>query len=181
MAENWYALHVKSRFEKYVAGQLQQKGFDTLLPIYISRRKWSDRTKSISLPLFPGYVFCSFNINARLPIVITPGVMAILGAGRTPTPVEESQISAIRHVIKSGARVEPCSYLAVGTRVRVESGPLTGLEGFVLRIKGTERLVISIGLLMRSMAVEVDRNCVQPLPPLITSQNEFLTASRRVG
>jgi transcription antitermination factor NusG len=181
MAENWYALHVKARFEKYVAGQLQQKGFETLLPTYISRRKWSDRTKSISLPLFPGYIFCSFNLNARLPIVITPGVMAILGAGRTPTPVEQSQISAIRHVMQSGVRVEPCSFLSVGTRVLVESGPLAGLEGFVLRIKGSERLVISIGLLMRSMAVEVDRNCVKPLLPLITPESEFFTASRRAG
>jgi transcription antitermination factor NusG len=180
MAENWYALHVKPRFEKYVAGQLQQKGFDTLFPTYSSRRKWSDRTKTISLPLFPGYIFCSFNINARLPVVITPGVMAVLGVGKTPTPVAESEIAAVRHVLASGASAEPCSYLPVGTRVRIESGPLQGLEGFVVKVKGSERLVISISLLMRSIAVDVNRHCVSPVQPLI-NQHEFLTASRRAG
>ncbi len=99
MSDCWYALHVKPRFEKFVSVQLEQKGYETLLPVYISRRKWSDRTKSLALPLFPGYIFSRFNVNARLPIVTTPGVMTILGVGRIPAPVHVFQVAAIRPVV----------------------------------------------------------------------------------
>jgi transcription antitermination factor NusG len=163
MSEYWYALHVKPRFEKLVTTQLEEKGYETLLPAYVSRRKWSDRVKTLSFPLFPGYTFCRFNVNARLPIVVTPGVMAVLGVGRNPMPVDESEIEAIRQVMISGAQAEPWPYLAAGTRVRVESGALEGLEGIVLRVKDRERLIVSVSLLMRSVAVEIDRNSLQPV------------------
>jgi len=163
MTDHWYALHVKPRFEKYVSEHLAQKGYETFLPTYVSKRQWSDRIKTLSLPLFPGYTFCRFDVSARLPIVVTPGVMMILGVGRLPAPVAETEISAIRHVIDSGLQAVPCAYLTVGEKVRVESGPLAGLVGIVDRIKGRERLVVSVDLLMRSVAVEIDRNCVRPL------------------
>ena len=162
MTDHWYALHVKPRFERYVTEHLAQKGYETFLPTYVSKRQWSDRIKTLSLPLFPGYTFCRFDASARLPIVVTPGVMMILGAGRLPAPVDETEIAAVRHVIDSGVRAVPCAYLAAGERVRVESGPLAGLVGIVDRIKGKERLVVSVVLLMRSVAVEIDRNCVRP-------------------
>jgi transcription antitermination factor NusG len=166
MSEYWYALHVKPRFEKLVTTQLEEKGYETLLPAYESRRKWSDRVKTLSLPLFPGYTFCRFNMNARLPIVVTPGVTAILGVGRNPMPVDDSEIEAIRRVMISGAQAEPWAFINVGTRVRVESGALEGLEGIVLRVKDRERLIVSVTLLMRSVAVEIDRNSLQPVKPL---------------
>ena len=161
MNNHWYALQVKPRFEKYVTTQLESKGYETFLPTYISKRKWSDRVKSLSLPLFPSYVFCRFNVHARLPIVITPGVMTILGAGKIPAPIDECELSAIRQITECQVRTEPCPYLAVGEVVRVESGPLEGLVGIVLRIKGSDRLVVSVSLLMRSVSVEVNRSCVK--------------------
>jgi len=163
MTDHWYALHVKPRFERYVSEHLAQKGYETFLPTYVSKRQWSDRVKTLSLPLFPGYTFCRFDVNGRLPILVTPSVMMILGVGRIPAPVEETELATIRHVIDSGVQAAPCAYLTVGEKVRVESGPLAGLVGIVDRIKGRERLVVSVVLLMRSVAVEIDRNCVRPL------------------
>jgi len=163
MNECWYALHVKPRFEKYVTGQLSVKGYETLLPSYVSKRKWSDRVKTLSLPLFPGYVFCRFNVNARLPILVTPGVMAVVGVGKAPVAIEEHEISAIQQVIDSGLPTQRWPYLNCGEMVRVETGPLEGLTGIVVRMKGCDRLVVSVSLLMRSVSVEIDRNFVKPL------------------
>ena len=163
MSDHWYALHVKPRFEKYVTRQLESKGYETFLPTYVLKRKWSDRIKSLSFPLFPSYVFCRFDIHSRLPIVITPGVMAVLGAGKIATPVDEAELTAIRHITESGIAAEPCPYLAVGEVVRVETGPLEGLTGIVLRTKGTDRLVVSVSLLMRSVFVEIDSSRVKPV------------------
>jgi transcription antitermination factor NusG len=188
MTDRWYALHVKPRFERYVTGQLEQKGYETFLPVYVSKRKWSDRVKTLTLPLFPGYTFCCFNINARLPILVTPGVMTILGVGRLPAPVDPSEIAAIRHVVDSGIHAQPCKYLAVGTKVRIESGPLEGLVGIIARIKDSKRLIVSVSLLMRSVAVELDGTSVKPLQDsspgggnrelVLPSKFELLSSSR---
>src|SRR6478609_5472927 len=129
MSDCWYALHVKPRFEKCVTGQLSVKGYETFLPSYVAKRQWSDRVKSLSLPLFPGYVFCRFNVNARLPILITPGVNQVVGAGKTPIMVDESELAASRRVIESGVAAQPWPYLKVGETVQVECGPLEGLTG----------------------------------------------------
>ena len=161
--ESWYALHVKPRFEKYVTGQLSEKGYETLLPSYVSKRKWSDRVKTLSLPLFPGYVFCRFNVHARLPILVTPGVMAVVGVGKCPIAIEEEEIVVIQRVIDSGLPTQRWPYLNCGEKVRVEAGPLEGLTGIVVRMKGCDRLVVSVTLLMRSVSVEIDRNFVKPL------------------
>ena len=181
MTDCWYALHVKPRFEKLVTTQLDQKGYDTLLPIYASRRKWSDRIKTLSLPLFPGYIFCRFNINARLPIVATPGVMRILGIGRIPTPVNESEIVSIQHVMESGAQAQPHPYVTAGQMVEIESGPLQGLTGIIVRLKGSERLVVSVSLLMRSVAVEIDQNSVRPLREVLPFPSSMSDDTLRLG
>src|SRR5215831_3504026 len=123
MSDCWYALQVKPRFERIVTTQLEQKGYETLLPTFVSKRQWSDRVKTLSLPMFPGYLFCRFDVHSRLPIVMTPGVMAVVGSGRIPGPVNESEIDAIRHLMVSGVYAEPCPYVAVGELVRVETGP----------------------------------------------------------
>jgi transcription antitermination factor NusG len=181
MSDSWYALHVKPRFEKLVTTQLDQKGYETLLPIYVSRRKWSDRIKTLSLPLFHGYIFCRFNINARLPIVATPGVMRVLGIGRIPTPVNESEIVSIQHVMNSGAQSQPHPYVTEGQMVEIESGPLQGLTGIIVRLKGKERLVVSVSLLMRSVAVEIDQNSVRPLREVIPSPSNMSDDTLRVA
>jgi transcription antitermination factor NusG len=163
MTNPWYALHVRSRFEKLVQTNLEEKGYEVFLPTYISKRKWSDRVKSLSVPLFPSYVFCRFDINSRLPILITPGVNSVVGVGKAPLPIDEYEIEAIRSVMQSGIATQPYPFLRTGDWVRVEAGPLEGLTGMITREKGCSRLVISVTLLMRSVAVEIDRNWVKPI------------------
>jgi transcription antitermination factor NusG len=159
----WYALHVRARFEKYVETHLEEKGYETFLPTYVSRRRWSDRVKSLSLPLFPNYIFCRFDVRARLPILVTPGVNFIVGVGRSPVPVNPGEMDAIRHVLNSGVPARPAAYVGVGETVRIEAGPLEGLTGIVVRTKGCERLIVSVSLLMRSVSVDINRDWVKPL------------------
>jgi transcription antitermination factor NusG len=165
MSDFWFALHVRPRFEKFSANHLSEKGYEVFLPTYVSKRKWSDRVKTISLPLFPSYIFCRFDIQSRLPILIAPGVKSIVGVGKLPTPVDESEIAAVRHVMESTLPSQPWPYLSVGETVRVEKGPLKGVSGIVVRVKGVERLIVSVSLLMRSVCVEIDRSSVTPLEP----------------
>jgi transcription antitermination factor NusG len=160
----WYALHVRTRFEKVVARNLQGKGYEEFLPLFRRISKWSDRKKVIELPLFPGYVFCRFNAKNRLPVLTIPGVNAIVGIGKTLMPVEEREINDIRVLLDSNSRFEPWPFLQLGQRVCVESGPLAGTQGIVTMVKNECRLIISVNLLQRSVAVEIDRECLKPLP-----------------
>ncbi len=159
----WYALHVRTRFEKVVARNLKGKGYEEFLPLYHRTSRWSDRTKEIELPLFPGYVFCRFNPHDRLPILTVPGVNAIVGVGKNLLPVEESELDAVRSVLKSDAYCEPWPYVEVGEHVEVEYGPLAGTQGIVTLVKNSVRLVISVNMLQRSVAVEIDRGCLKPV------------------
>jgi len=159
----WYALYVRTRFEKVVARNLRGKGYEEFLPLYRRASRWSDRIKEIEFPLFPGYVFCRFNPFDRLPILTIPGVNAVVGFGKNFIPVDENELNAIRAVLKSGTHCEPWPFMQVGQRVRVEHGPLAGTEGLVLMLKKSYRLVISINMLQRSVAVEIDRDCLTPL------------------
>src|SRR5437870_9319433 len=159
----WYALYVRQRYEKIVASGLASRGYEVFLPTYQSRRRWSDRTKVLELPLFSGYTFCRFDFQQRLPILTVPGVNFIVGFGKTPTPVDVRELDAVRVVAKSGLPCEPWPLLKAGHLVRVEHGPLAGLEGFVLNIKNADRLVISVNLLGRSVAVQLERDSVKPI------------------
>jgi len=163
MASLWYALSIRTRFEKLVDAHLQGRGYETFLPTYLETRQWSDRTKLLVMPLFPGYIFCRFDINARLPVLMTPGVNFVVGAGRTPLPVDEGEITGIRQAVGSGNPILPWPYLNAGEVVEIEHGSLQGLRGIVVRIKNVDRLVVSVSLLMRSVAVEVDRAAVRPV------------------
>ncbi len=162
-SQSWYALQVRPRFEKVVARNLQSKGFEELLPAYRCRRQWSDRIKEIELPLFPGYVFCRFNVDERLPILLVPGVTSIVGIGKSPIAIDEQEIEDLRCVLKSGVRYQPGPFISVGETVSVEQGALEGLEGIVTKVKNEFRLIISVSLLQRSVAVEIDREWVKPV------------------
>jgi transcription antitermination factor NusG len=153
---SWFALHTRLRYEEFVAKQLGGKGYEVLMPVYQSRRRWSDRVKHVELPLFPGYLFCRFDSMDRLPILTTPGMIQIVGFGKTPVPVDESEICAIQRTVSTGLSREPWPYLQIGEKVRVDCGPLSGLEGILINIKGSHRLVLSVTLLQRSVAVEVN-------------------------
>jgi transcription antitermination factor NusG len=172
MSEQWYALHVRPRFEKHVQTHLEDKGYEVFYPTYTSTRQWSDRVKTLAFPLFPGYVFCRFNVHARLPILITPGVNQVVGSGKTPITVDEAELAAIRRVMESGLAAQPWPYLKVGESVQIENGPLEGLTGIVTRIKSSDRLVVSVSLLMRSVAVELDSHWIKPVSSSIrTTEN----------
>ncbi len=160
----WYALYVRERYEKIAASQLSGRGYEVYLPTYQSKRRWSDRTTTLELPLFPTYMFCRFDFQRRLPILTVPGVNFIVGVGKTPAPVDIKELDAVRLAVNSGLLCEPWPFLKAGHSVRVEHGPLTGLEGFVLNVKNSCRLIISVNLLGRSVSVEVDRDSVKPIP-----------------
>lgn len=160
---SWFALQIRSRWEGTVAGLLRAKGLETFLPTYASKRQWSDRFKVVESPLFPGYVFCRFDVHNRLPVLITPGVIAVVGRGKTPVAVDDAEIVSIRAAIGSGLHVEPWPYIEIGERVRIQGDVLDGMEGILTSFKGSQRVVISVTLLRRSVALEIDRSRITAL------------------
>jgi transcription antitermination factor NusG len=161
----WFALHVRSRCEKVVAASLRSKGYEEFLPLYRSRNRWSDRVKDVDLPLFPGYVFCRLRPATRLPVLTTPGVVSIIGSGKIPQPVEPEELVAIQSLVKSGLPAVPWPFLKAGEHVRIEHGALEGVEGILTAVKKEFRVVLSVTLLQRSVAVEIDRSFIRPILP----------------
>jgi transcription antitermination factor NusG len=159
----WYAVRVKPKFERVVHQNLAAKGYPSFLPLYKERRRWSDRVKLVELPLFPGYTFCSLDVRQRLPVLQTPGVLYFVSFDGEPTPVDPEEIRALQQAVASGAPLAPWPYLREGQRVAVARGPLRGLTGILLKIRDEFRLVISVTLLNRSVAVEIDREAVAPV------------------
>lgn len=172
----WFAVQVRTQREEGVAEYMEGKGYDWFLPTYKRRKLWSDRIREVQVPLFPGYLFCRFNPQDRLPILKTPGVIQIVGYNRVPIPVDEGEIAAIQKLVASGVPNQPWPYLAVGDRVRIDSGPLRGLEGILTSVKGNHRLVLSVTLLQRSVAVEIDSVSVESLGKSRTRQGAFRPA-----
>jgi len=164
MSYPWFAVQVRSRYENLVTAHLSGMGYESFLPLYMCRRRWSDRFKEIESPLFPGYVFCRLNPLDRLPILMTPGVFVIVGIGKTPEPIDETEIAAIQAAVKSGLPSQPWPFVQIGQRVRIEHGPLYGLEGVLLDFRGRHRLVLSVTLLQRSIAVQVEDTWVRQIP-----------------
>ena len=161
-AHSWFAVRTRSNFERQIATGLEQRGYQHFLPSYRSLRRWSDRIKETEAPLFPGYVFCRFHPANRLPILQVPGVAGIAGIGNTPEAIPEREIEAIRTALNSDVNVQPWPFANVGDRVVVCAGPLIGMEGILKEYKGGYRIVLSVALMQRSVAVEVERDWVRP-------------------
>ena len=164
--EDWFALTVKPRHDKAVASGLQAKGFETLLPTYKTCHRYAPRLKEWELPLFPGYFFCRFNPRFRLPILTTPGVVGVVGAGSNPVPLDEGELASLRSAIRAHAQLQPFAFLPAGQKVRIERGAFSGVEGIVVRVKPNPALVISITLLQRSVLLEIEPDCVTPDHPV---------------
>jgi transcription antitermination factor NusG len=164
-SSKWFALQVRARWESSASLLLTGKGYQTLLPTYKTKKRWNGRFREIQTPLFPGYVFCQFDSQKRLPVLVTPGVIAVVSRGRVPLPVEDHEIASIQTIVTSGLRAEPHPYLEIGQRVRIESDSLAGLEGILVSFKGNQRIVVSVSLLRRSVALEIDQTCVRPVGP----------------
>lgn len=160
---SWFALNVRHQNEKRVENALKAGGVDTFLPLYHSRRRWSDRVIDVDLPLFPGYVFGKFSLEERVRILRTPGVTRIVSFAGSPAPVPERELADVRAALASKLPLGPWPYLRAGDPVRIERGPLRGLEGTLLREVGGLRLVLSVELLQRSLAVEIESESIFPV------------------
>jgi transcription antitermination factor NusG len=162
----WYAIQTRTRRERSTATLLSGKGYEIFFPTYVSERRLSSRTEKVRSPLFPGYLFCRFDVHKRLPVLVTPGVIGVVAQGRVPIPVPLSEISAIQSLVSSGVPAEPCPYLECGQRVQIADHALRGLEGILVAHKGNHLVVVSVTLLRRSVALEIHRSCVIPIQPL---------------
>lgn len=158
----WWALYTRHQHEKAVAEMLSTKGFEVFLPLYESTRKWKDRRKVLSLPLFPCYLFVRGGLDRKLQVLTTPGVHMILACGERVAMIPEAEIEAIQRAVDGALRVEPHPFLKCGTRVRVIRGALEGVQGILIRKKNLYRLVLSVDMLAQSVAVEVNACDVEP-------------------
>jgi transcription antitermination factor NusG len=157
--DRWYALAVKPQHEVRVFdGLVGLADIEAFLPTFKDKRIWSDRVKILDSPLFPGYVFARFPYpSGRVPVLRVGGVRSIVGCGESATPLPTQEIEGIRTLIASGFAVHPWPFLRAGNRVRVEHGPLRGVEGVILEQKDEWRMVVSVELLQRSVSVVLDR------------------------
>jgi transcription antitermination factor NusG len=170
--DEWFALYTRHQHEKSVAQLLERKGVEVFLPLYKALHRWKDRVKELSLPLFPNYVFVLGGDERRGAILATPGVYDFVRQGGWPAPIPSQEIEAVRTAVARGLHVEPHPFLNTGDRVRVKSGPLEGVEGILVRKKGLYRLVLSVEMLERSIAVEAEAADVERVPH-VRARREF--------
>ena len=152
----WYAAQTRARHEKCVAKQLVSRGVNSYVPLYGRTSKWKDRRVRLHVPLFAGYVFIHMVWTDRARALEVPGVTRLVSFGGRPVAIPDEEIESIRASLESGLNVEPTRYVAVGQRVRISSGPLEGFEGYLSRRKGSCRLILSVPVVQRSIAVEID-------------------------
>lgn len=158
----WFAISTKSNCEKVVADSLERRDLESFLPSFRTKTVRSGRVVEREKPLFPGYLFCRFDVSARLPILMTPGVARIVCIGHEPVPVDPDEIEALRTIVESGVPVEPHQYLQEGQRIVITQGPLKKMHGILLRKKSECRFIASVSLLQRSVSVEVDSSWLSP-------------------
>ena len=179
--KRWFALSVRARHEKMVARALRQRDLEAFLPLYQVKRRWSDRYRLVDLPLFPTYLFCRLSHGEHSAALQVPGVRSVVGRMEGPEPIDEREIEAVRTIVGSGVTSSPCSALREGQWVRVRNGPLFGCEGVLERTKGSCRLVITVSLLHRAIAVEVDQSWVMPIMPPPHHETGRRRPARRFG
>ena len=164
--QSWFALRVRSNHERITTVHLKDRGYTQFAPSYKVKQRWSDRVKETDRFLFPGYVFCRFDPNDRLPILTAPGVIDVVGFGKLPERIPDSEMERVHRMVDSGLLVTPHPYVRIGQAVLIERGPLAGMEGILAEVKGNVRLVVSVNLLQRSVSAEVDRASVRPIASL---------------
>jgi transcription antitermination factor NusG len=156
----WYVVRVKPRHEKRVAEHLEGRGYETLLPLARSSRVWGRRASTASIPVFDGYVFCQFDVNRRLPVLTTPGILYLLGTSEGPVPIKQSELDSLRVIVQSNLPLAPWQ-MCTGTAVSIVSGPLLGATGVVIGAANDRKLIVSVSLLGRSVAVQLDSNWIR--------------------
>ena len=161
----WFAVYTTPRHEKRLAEHFGVRGIEFFLPLYRVLKKWKDGSRiNLELPLFPNYIFVRISRRERVRVLQVPGVLSIVGCGREPAPLPDSDIEGLRRGIGS-AKIEPYPYLVVGERVRINAGPLAGMEGVLIRKKNSFRVVLTISMIMQSASVEVDVHDLEPINP----------------
>jgi transcription antitermination factor NusG len=165
----WVGIQANLRKEKVAAAHLEFKGYHVYLPLYQKRKRWSDRFVQSVCPVFPGYLFCRFD-STKPPILTTPGVVAVLGCNARPEPIPEHEIAAIETILQSGLPVAPYPYLREGDRITIMEGPLKGIDGMLVKSKNNFKVVVSVNLLQRSVAAEVDRDAIGLCSRVATSR-----------
>ena len=159
----WYAGYTSSRHEKRVAEHFAQRGIEHFLPLYETIHRWNNGRHRVQLPLFPGYIFVRIALQDRLRVIEVPGFVRLVGFNSLPCPLPETDINRMKEALTKGVLAEPYPYLTVGTRVEIRNGPMQGMTGILLRRQNKCRVVISVDLIMRSMAVEVEARDVVPV------------------
>jgi len=159
----WYAVTTQPRHEKVVAQQLQAKSIETFLPLLSTSSRWKDRRVLIERPIFPGYVFTHIELKDRHHVFSVPSVVRMLSFSGAPAAIDDAEIEAVRLCLTYGDKPEPHPFPQAGELVRVKSGPLQGLEGIVTRQKNQCRIVVSIALIHKSIAAEIDAHLLEPL------------------
>lgn len=164
--ESWFAIQVMAKREKNIRAILEYKGYQLFVPTYKVRKTWSDRRKTLEMPLFPGYVFCRIQGEPSGLIPSTPGVIRIVGQGKKPVPIPDEEIQALQRMINNNRDLEPYPYLNAGDRVVIARGPLAGISGIVVTMKSRQRLIVTVALIMRSVMVEIAVGDVMQAPLL---------------
>jgi transcriptional antiterminator NusG len=159
----WYAAYTCANHEKKAAAEISRRGVESFLPVYQAVRRWSDRRIELQMPLFSGYVFVHLALRERLKVLQVPGVARLVGFGGLPVALPDEQINALRAGLRGQLRAEPHPFLTVGRRVRIKFGPLAGFQGILLRKKGSFRFVLSLELIQRSVAADVDLADIEPV------------------
>jgi len=160
----WYAVKVRTRSERVAVVALQNRGYDPFAPTIAERRRYSDRMALVEAPAFPGYVFCRLDVQKKIPVLSSPAVEYIVSFAGHPVTVPDDEIESVRRAVEAGAR--PRHYLNVGQRIRIEYGPLAGLEGVLERNEKEHRIVVSVHLLQRSVSVEIDCDLIRAIHPM---------------
>jgi transcriptional antiterminator RfaH len=173
----WYAVHTRYQHESQVERLVGMKGFETFLPTFNSVHQWKDRKKQIMEALFPGYLFLANLGTRKLQVVTTPGVCSIVSVAGSPAPIPGEEIESIRLAVASPYRVERHSYLREGDSVCVQHGPLAGVKGIFVRQGKSARLVLTIEMLGRAAAVEIDESYITPLSNVKATNELYRTVS----
>jgi transcription antitermination factor NusG len=164
-SDEWYAFRVRPRHEKAASVQMREQGHVEFLPLIREQRRWGNRTAQVDVPLFAGYIFCRAQRSTMYSILNLPAVLDVVRAGSHPLPAASEEIDGLRRAIEGNLHLEPWNYTEVGQRVCIKSGPLAGLRGIVVEVRQTQRLVLSVSLLRRSVLVEVDRDAIVTADP----------------
>lgn len=159
----WFAVQTRHHHEKRVAARLQAGETETFLPVHCAVHRWRNGVQAqVETPLFPSYLFARFRSAERMQVLRDPGVLSLAASSASPTPIRDEEILLLRQVAET-VKVEPHPYMAIGERVRITAGPLTGLEGFLARKKQDLRVVVSVEAIMRSVAIEISEFDIEPV------------------